>query len=196
MAMRLQALFTVAGLAAVLGACTPAAEVDNAMWPKAGQSADFSFLPEVRTAAAACIVSELNGPQNLASLQEKGYAPFKDVGRTGLMKSVPLGGKGFFDDVEVVRVSDKARFDCSIEVPRNKGYTALAEIGAELIRQGYALQRIGGQERYIGNGKRFRLSGKTSLYTPWATIDLGLVDGKVDRTCRDTSLPANLREGC
>ena len=191
----------VLGASFVLGGCIQQDELSpeaaNAeYWPDAAQSASFSFADELRLATAACVQSETTGPQALSQLLGKGYARYSDIGERGFMKSGLLSDRSLRGKGTAVRVFDDGPQDCTINVARNSGYAAIGVVNNEMLRLGYRPIEIGHVSRLIGNGRRFTLSGTTSSMYGWASIYISLETAAGDRTCRDTSVAPELREGC
>ena len=165
-------------------------------WPDAAQSASFSFADELRLATAACVLSETKGPQALDQLLGKGFVRYSDIGERGYMKSGRLSDKSLRRKGSVVRVFDKGGFACRINVNRNSGSTAMGFVEIEMVRLGYRPIQLGHVSRFVGNERRFIVSGMTSSMSGWASISIDLVTSDEDRTCRDLSVAPELKEGC
>jgi hypothetical protein len=166
-------------------------------FPDAAYRSDFNFTQAVRDATSACVASEQSGPSELTALLRKDFVLYSQLGQTGYMKAESKAGKGLLDKIKAVRVYDpSSQISCNISVFRGDAYSALAAISNEMERLGYSKVERGRFVRYIGNGRRFTVDGSTSLSDAWARIRVSLVPPSQDRLCKDTALPADIRQAC
>ena len=166
--------------AASLPACTnyegiPAgAENAPEVVPAAAQ-APFDRAEQLRIATRACLASELQGPQTLQSLLGQGYTITREwTGAYSYTRMEPVAGKGLFEKVDIIKVSDpNGPIPCDIDVRRDVGYSSFRTVHSEMIAQGYQpVADNGGRSTFTKGDISFSLSGRYSHSEPLATITL------------------------
>ncbi|WP_300041924.1 hypothetical protein [uncultured Paracoccus sp.] len=164
---------------ALLAGCTTTYEGMPAGTDKApelvpeAQRAPFDLTEQLRVATRACIDSELHGPARLQALLSQGYVVTNEIGGPdGYTRMEP--SKGLFDrNAGMLRVYDAGGSPCTINVMRNKGYTAIAAIAGELTAQGWRKtdERLG-RTFWSKGPDTLLLNGSSSSYSALADISL------------------------
>ena len=155
----------------------------------------FDLAEQANLAARACLQSEIDGPASLRSLLADGYTVTRGLLGVKYEMVEPYGG--LFDRVETIAVQDNGNsYGCEIEVPRDRGREVLAVVADEVTRLGYRRIAVGRHDRYVGNGQRFALRGRSLSGSLTARISLTHMTAENDRDCRRTDLPADFMEGC